>query len=135
MIVPAAMFWNDFMSIASFTKYLEFGRAVLPTGDLPEVLGMKILVRSSTQAYDQSGTPARKVLLATGSIAAPAATDNNSIMVVHQSYVRKAMGDIKFYEDMGNPLYYGDLYSAQVFHGASKSRTNGEGIVQIVQAP
>lgn len=133
MIVPSAMFWNDLMSISTLTKYLEFGRTVLPSGELPEVLGMKILVRSSTQAYDNTATPVRKVLSADGSIASKGTGDNNSILVVHENYVRKALGDIKIYEELDSPIYYGDLLSAQVFHGASKSRTNGEGIVNIIQ--
>lgn len=133
MIVPSAMFWNDLMSISTLTKYLEFGKAVLPTGELPQVLGMNILVRSSVQVYDNTGTPVRKTLSADGTIASAGAGDNNSILVVHENYVRKAMGEIKIYEESNSPIYYGDLMAAQVFHGASKSRTNGEGIVNIIQ--
>jgi hypothetical protein len=54
-------------------------------------------------------------------------------MVVHEKYVRKAKGAIKVYEELDSPTMYGDVFSAQVFHGASKSRTNGEGIVNIIQ--
>jgi hypothetical protein len=133
MIVPSAMFWNDLMSISTLTKALEFGRTVLPTGELFEVLGMKILVRSSTQAYDNTATPVRKVLSADGTITTKGTGDNNSIVVVHEKYVRKALGQIKVYEENDSPIYYGDIMSAQVFHGASKSRTNGEGIVNIIQ--
>lgn len=134
MVVPADMFWNDLMSISTLTKYLEFGKSVLPTGELPQVLGMNIIVRSSVQVYNNAGTPVRKTLDADGTIASPATTDNNSILVFHESYVRKALGDIKVYEEMDSPIYYGDIISSQVFHGASKSRTNGEGIVNIIQA-
>jgi hypothetical protein len=133
MVVPSDMFWNDLMSISTLTKYLEFGKSVLPTGDLPQVLGMNIIVRSSTQIYDNTGTPVRKVLDADGTITTAATGDNNSILVFHESYVRKALGEIKVYEEMDSPIYYGDIISSQVFHGASKSRTNGEGIVNIIQ--
>ena len=133
MVVPSDMFWNDLMSISTLTKYLEFGKSVLPTGELPQVLGMNIIVRSSVQVYDNTGTPVRKALNAAGAIT-PAAADNNSILVFHESYVRKALGEIKVYEEMDSPTYYGDIISSQLFHGASKSRTNGEGIVNIIQA-
>lgn len=133
MVVPSSMFWNDLMSISTLTKYLEFGKAVLPSGDLPQVLGMNIIVRSSTQLYDNTGTPVRKTLDEDGTVLTEGTGDNNSILVFHESYVRKALGEIKVYEEMDSPIYYGDIISAQLFHGASKSRTNGEGIVSIIQ--
>ena len=133
MVVPSDMFWNDLMSISTLTKYLEFGKSVLPTGDLPQVLGMNIIIRSGVSIYDNTATPVRKALSADGSIVTAATSDNNSILVFHESYVRKALGDIKVYEEMDSPIYYGDIISSQVFHGAAKARTNGEGIVQIIQ--
>lgn len=134
MIVPSAMYWNDLIAISQITKYLEFGKAVAPSGVIGNVLGMDIIIRSNVLAYDNTGTRVRKTLNADGTIAAPATTDTNSIMVVHEKYVRKAKGAIKVYEELDSPTMYGDVFSAQVFHGASKSRTNEEGIVNIIQA-
>jgi hypothetical protein len=134
MIVPANMYWNDLIQITQITKYLEFGKAVAPSGVIGNILGMDIIVRSSGAAYDNTATRVRKVLNADGSIASKAATDNNSITIVHSNYVRKALGSVKVYEEKDSPIYYGDIISAEVFHGASKTRTNGEGIVNIIQA-
>lgn len=134
IIVPSDMYWNDFLSITEITKYMDFGRAVVPSGVVGNVLGMDIMIRSSVQVYDNTGTPVRKALSANGSITTAAAADNNSLLVVHDKYVRKAMGSIKVYSEKDSPIYYGDIISAQVFHGASKSRTNGEGIVSVIQA-
>ncbi len=134
MIVPSNMYWNDLIQITQITKYLEFGKAVAPTGVIGNILGMDIMIRSNVVAYDNTATRVRKVLSADGTITSKAATDTNSIMVVHSSYVRKALGSINVYEENNSPIYYGDIMSAQVFHGASKTRTNGEGIVNIIQA-
>jgi len=134
MIVPANMYWNDLLQISQITKSLEYGRAVLPSGVIGSVLGMDIMIRSSVSAYDNTATRVRKVLNEDGTIASKATSDTNSIMLVHEKYVRKALGEVHVYETLDSPIYYGDIISAEVFHGASKSRTNGEGIVNIIQA-
>jgi hypothetical protein len=133
LIVPSDMYWNDLVGISELTKYLEFGRAILPTGVIGNVLGMDIMIRSSVQAYDNTGTPVRKALSANGEITTLATSDNNSILLVHDKYIRKAKGAINIYTEEKSPIYFGDIMSAEVFHGASKNRTNGEGIVNIIQ--
>ena len=44
------------------------------------------------------------------------------------------MGDIKFFERVGDPTYYGDIYSVSVRMGARIRREDAKGIVAIVQA-
>lgn len=135
MICPTNMYWNDLLSITEFTKALDFGgKAVLPDGSLPNVLGMSVLTRSSVLTYDNTGTPVRKTLADNGNVLTAASSDNNAILVVHESYVRKALGKIKIFDDTDKPEYYGSIFSAELFHGAAKSRTNEEGIVTIIQS-
>lgn len=135
MIIPEVMYWNDLLSITEFTKTLDFGgKAILPDGSLPSVLGMSILTRTDVLVYDNTATPVRKTLADNGDVATTATTDNNAILLVHENYVRKAKGEIKVYDSMDRPEYYGSIFSAEVIHGASKSRTNEEGIVSIVQS-
>lgn len=135
MLCPTNMYWNDLLAITEFTKALDFGgKAVLPDGSLPNVLGMSVLTRSSILAYDNTGTPVRKTLTDNGTVSSPASSDNNAIMLVHESYVRKALGKIKIFDSTDRPEYYGSIFSAELFHGAAKSRTNEEGIVTIVQS-
>jgi hypothetical protein len=43
------------------------------------------------------------------------------------------MGAIDVYTKDKDPQYFGDIMSVSVAHGASKMRTNGEGIVALVQ--
>ena len=63
----------------------------------------------------------------------PATSDNLGILIVSESYVSKALGNIEVYTEDKNPTYYGDIMSVVVAHGASKMRTAGEGIVALVQ--
>jgi hypothetical protein len=132
LIIPASQYWLDMMAISEFVKYLEFGRAVLPSGVIGNVLGMDVLIRSSVVVYDSTGA-ALKTLGDNGVPTSPATTDHLGAMVIHSPYVRKAKGDVKLYVQEDAPEYYGTLLSGGIFHGASKARTDGKGIVQIVQ--
>lgn len=135
MICPEVMYWNDLLSITEITKNLDFGgKAVLPDGSLPSVLGMNIITRTDVLVYDNTGTPVRKTLSDNGEVSSAGTADNNAILLVHESYVRKAKGAIKVYDSLDRPEYYGSIFSAEVIHGATKSRTNEEGVVAIVQA-
>lgn len=66
LIMPASIYWSQFVGIDKISKFLEFGQntAVLPTGIVNKLLGINIVIRSSVVVYDNTGTPAIK---ATGS--------------------------------------------------------------------
>lgn len=135
MIIPESMYWNDLMSITEFTKTLDFGgKAVLPDGMITSALGVTIVRRSSVIVYDNTATPVRKTLNANGTIASEGAADNNGILLVHEKYVRKALGSIKIFTKEDDPTLYGSAISAEVIHGAAKARTTELGVVSIVQA-
>ena len=48
--------------------------------------------------------------------------------------VSRAIGDVKMFDDMGNPTYYGDIYSFLVRTGGAPRRYDGKGIAVIVEA-
>lgn len=107
----------------------DFGKELdLANGVVARLWGFDIIERSSTLIYTNAATPVRKAIDATA-----AATDNASAFCYHPSAVAKAMGDVNFFEDLKNPAHYGDIYSANVRMGGRKRRTNGEGIVAIIQ--
>lgn len=93
------------------------------------IAGFTILVRVVTAVYDNAGTP---VIKAVGGAAAT--TDNGVVVCWQKDCVETAQGSIEFFADESNPLYYGNLYSTEIFCGGTKRRKNGEGIVCIVQA-
>lgn len=51
-----------------------------------------------------------------------------------ESCVSRAMGEVKMFDDMGNPTYYGDIYSFLVRTGGAPRRYDGKGIAVIVEA-
>ncbi len=135
LVMPASMYWSQFIGIDKISKFLEFGAntPVLPTGVVNRILGMNIVIRSSVVVYDNTGI----ALKPTGQDSLPSSpttTDNMGCILTSKYAVRKATGSVSVFDNMGDPTFYGDVFSALVLHGAAKARTNQEGIVSIVQA-
>jgi hypothetical protein len=101
----------------------------MKNGVIMRLFGFELIERSNTLVYTNAGTPVPKAVAA-----AAAATDNDAVICWQKNAVSRAMGEVKFFDDTDNPLYYGDIYSALVRMGGRQRRTNGEGIVAIVQA-
>lgn len=136
LVMPASMYWSQFVGIDKISKFLEFGAntPVLPTGVVNRILGMNIVIRSSVVVYDNTGTPVIKSTGSDGLPSSPATSDNMGCILTSKYAVRKATGSVSVFDNMGDPTFYGDVFSALVLHGAAKARTNQEGIVSIVQA-
>ena len=59
--------------------------------------------------------------------------DCAAVLCWHKNSVENALGQVKFFEDEGNPQYYGDIYSALVRMGGRIRREDQKGVVAIVQ--
>ena len=62
------------------------------------------------------------------------ATELAAGLAWQQDCVSRAMGDVKMFDDMGNPTYYGDIYSFLVRTGGSPRRYDGKGIAVIIES-
>lgn len=98
------------------------------TGIVGKIFGFNIIMRSSVGRYSNAGTPVRVL-----PDAADAATLNAVALCWQKSMVERALGDVKFYEDKQNPLYYGDIYSAAIRLGGRIRREDEKGVIAIVQ--
>jgi hypothetical protein len=105
------------------------GELDLEQGIIMKLYGFNIMERSATTIYTEASPPVPK---APG--AAAAVTDNQAVICWQKNAVAKALGSAKFFELLGDPTYQGDVYSAAIRLGGRKRRTNGEGVVAIVQA-
>jgi hypothetical protein len=103
------------------------GELNLKEGVVMKLYGVNIMERSSVLTFTNAATP---VIKAPG--AAGATTDNAAALVWQQNAVERALGEVKFFEDLGKPEYYGDVYSALLRAGGRIRRTAG--VVAIVQA-
>ena len=106
--------------------------AALPMGVVAQLFGFDIYVRQTVINYDITtlATPAK---LAIG--AAATANDGFGCIAWHRDYVSKAEGAINVYYQENNPLYYGDVLSADVAFGSSPLRNDARsiGVVGLVQ--
>lgn len=132
-IIPSAMYWQ-LVSDNNISKNLEWGASpVAPTGLVPTVAGITLLKRSAVTVFDNATPAVIKAVGDEGTPTSPTTTDNMGILVVSDSYVSKALGSIQVFQENGKADMYGDVLSAVVAFGGSKMRTNGEGIVSIIQ--
>lgn len=97
------------------------------SGIMYKCQGFNIFVRSSvyTLAADKS-------FKAFGSVVA--GTDCEGIFAWNKNMVEKAIGATKAFETIGDPTYYGDIYSFLVRVGGRARRKNFEGLVVLKQA-
>lgn len=92
------------------------------------VHGFRIIDRGSVLIVDGSGTV--KVP------EADSATDDREAVICWQkNAVERALGEIKFFENTGDPQYYGDVYSFLVRMGGRRRRSDDKGVIAIVQEP
>ena len=99
------------------------------TGSIDSLLGFKIITRSRSAVYTNDELPQPKAYGAAG-----AAADNDAILFWHKSFVAKARGDVRVFEQLNSPVQYGDVYSALVRFGATKKRPSELGVGAIVQS-
>ena len=114
----------------SATQYRDFSAAFdAKDGVLGKLFGFNIMMRSAVLSYDNALSPAVKA----AGIAA-AATDNDGVLCWQTGFVERAIGQINFFEKIGDPTYYGDVYSVSVRMGGRIRRADAKGVIAIVQA-
>ena len=64
---------------------------------------------------------------------AGAATDKAAALAWHFNSVCRAKGEVKVYENEGDPLYYGDIYSFLLRAGGRAMRNDVKGLCAIIQ--
>lgn len=99
-------------------------------GKVGRLYGFEIMTRATVNVYDNAGTPVPKL-----PGAATAVSDNLAVLCWQKNQVTKAMGTVDFYENLKDALFYGDVYSTEVRMGGRQRRSNGLGVIAIVQIP
>ena len=97
-------------------------------GVMGRIFGFNVLMRSEVVRYTNADTPVKKMYDAAG-----AATDNAAALVWQKLSLERALGDVKFFENLGDPTYYGDIYSALIRLGGRIRRKDCKGVLAIVQ--
>jgi len=97
-------------------------------GVMMKAQGWKIMSRSSVYRID-----ADDEILSPGE--AGSTTDDEASLFWYESAVEYGFGGVVAYQDPGNPLYYGDVYSFLVRSGGRAVRADYLGIALLRQAP
>jgi hypothetical protein len=125
----SADMYEQFQTLLDATTYQDFSRYFdADKGIIGKFYGFNILMRSTTLIYTEATPPVKKL-----PGAAAAATDNDSILFWHKDWIERAIGDIKIFEDTGNPAYYGDIYSLLAMAGGRVVDQNAVGVGAIIQ--
>lgn len=132
LVVPSKMYWDFVEDNKTQLLNLDYNKSLsnedIATGIVSKVYGFNIITRSYTAVYADAATPTLKAVGA-----ATATTDQWGAVGFQSSMVARAMGSTEMFEDLRNPTYYGDVYSILQMFAATKMRTDGKGIVTIVQ--
>lgn len=120
--------YQQFLDSLSANQMAAFqGSADLKNGVVGRFAGFDIMERASVLAFASNGTP-----LVPG--AAFEATTNIGCLCWQKLSVSKAAGDIKPFQEIDNPQYYGDIFSALVKMGGRCRRGDWKGVLVIVQS-
>lgn len=122
---------DQFTENLNVSQYRDFSAAYdAKNGVLGKLYSFTFLdPRSTVLRYSNAATPVVK-----DPGAAAADTDNAAGLFWHKDSVIRALGNNELFEDIGNPTYYGDIYSALVRAGGRVRRNDSKGVIALVQA-
>lgn len=103
-----------------------FASADAQNGILGKLFSFNVMQRSQVLRYATGGT-----LTKWGTTGA--ADDNAAGLAWHMNSLSRALGEVKMFGDVDNPLYYGDIYSFLVRCGGTIRRNDKKGVYALVQ--
>jgi hypothetical protein len=123
--------YDQLMDDLNITTYREPSATLdLPKGVIGKVLGFYLMERTTVLVANNAGTPVVQTPGATATI-----NDNGVALAWQKNCVERALGSVDFFENLGDPTYYGDVYSGLVRMGGRKRRNDQKGICAIIQTP
>ena len=110
-----------------------FQAADLKRGVMGMLYGFEVMMRSTVLRFATATDPLQGTPKAAG--AAGAATDNAGALAWQQDCVSRALGEVKMFDSVDNPLYYGDIYSFLVRVGGTIRRSDKKGVYALIAGP
>ena len=126
LLLDAVMYAELLRSLTNTDKLGFFQAADVKKGIVGQLYGFNVMKRSSVLRYAVTSGAA------TGLATENAATDCAAGLAWQERCVRRALGEVKMFDESGSPTYYGDIYSFLVRCGGAKSRTDKKGVYAIV---
>ena len=126
--------WQDLLLIPEFVDYDKTGmESKLKQGLVGKLLGFEFYVRQN-EDLNANVVYNETTLAKIAYQGAVAATDTSAAIFWHRSLVRHTQGAVKLFLQSNNPIYKADVMSTDVRFGATKSRTDGRGVVSLVES-
>lgn len=126
LLLDATMYGQLLNDLTETDKNMFIASANAQQGVLGKLYSFNIMMRSQVLRYATAGTLTKWD--ATG-----AATDNAAGLAWYEGSVSRALGEVKMFDSLDNPMYYGDIYSFLVRVGGKCRRSDKKGLLAIVQ--
>lgn len=126
LLLDAVMHSQLLNSLTSQENQAFLASADAQNGVVGKLYSFNVMMRSKAALYTTAGAP--KLWSA-----AAAATDVAGALAWHEQTVCRSLGEVKAFENEGDPTYYGDIYSFLVRAGGRIMRNDGKGILAIIQ--
>lgn len=126
LLLDAVMYAELLRSMTNTDKIGFFQAADVKKGIVGQLYSFNVMKRSTVLRYAVTAGAA------TGLATEKAATDCAAGLAWQERCVRRALGEVKMFDESGSPTYYGDIYSFLVRCGGTKSRADKKGVYAIV---
>lgn len=127
LLLDAVMYAQLLDSLTSTQMIGFFNAADVKNGVVGQLYSFNVMKRSEVLRYGSSGS--LKKFSESG-----AADDNAAGLAWWDKAASRAVGEVKMFDSMDNPTYYGDIYSFLVRAGGAIRRNDKKGVWSIVQA-
>lgn len=136
--------YHDLLSEMSANDQRDFlTSADHKKGILGKLYGFTFMMRNVCTIFDNSGTPVINdpvSLVVENENAAQGwsyeveADYNSGSVFWNRNWVERAMGEVKLFDEYGNPVYYGDIYSMLARLGGRAISDKGVGVGVMIEA-
>ena len=127
LLLDAHMYADLLADLSESDKWMFQNSANVQKGILGNLYGFDIMKRSRVLRLNSS-----KKVLDWG--VEGAATEMAAALAWHEKSVSRAMGEVKMFDSIDNPLYYGDIYSFLMRTGGAARRYDGKGLFLLGEA-
>ena len=126
LLLDAVMYAQLLASLTETEAIGFYAAADVKKGVIGQIYGFNVMERSQVLRYAGDNL---KQFSQKG-----AAADNAAAIAWQEGCVSRALGEVKVFDSVDDPSYYGDIYSFLVRAGGAKRRTDKKGVYALVQA-
>lgn len=127
LLLDAVMYAQLLDSMTSTQMIGFFNAADVKSGVVGQLYSFNVMKRSEVLRYGSSGSLKK--------FSESGGTDDNAAgLAWWDMSVSRAVGEVKMFDSMDNPTYYGDIYSFLVRAGGAIRRNDKKGVWTIIQS-